>query len=157
MIGAIFIPKSLTDLVALFRSQSAYLAPFKSAKGFGHVVVIGDFEEVVLRAFLEEFFCKVHLRAHLQDHGPITMRTRVALLSNNDPNEQVQALLESPFYKSRVWYIKGNTLAFPSMAKAKIESALACFIFRNTSTSQSIDMRDSVTVTQALVNLNDSY
>lgn len=79
------------------------------------------------------------------------MRTRVALLSNNDPNEQVQVLLESPFYKSRVWYIKGNTLAFPSMAKAKIESALACFIFRNTNTSQSIDMRDSVTVTQALV------
>lgn len=61
MIGAIFIPKSLTDLVSLFRSQSAYLAPFNLAKGFGHVVVIGDFEEVVLRAFLQEFFCKVSL------------------------------------------------------------------------------------------------
>jgi hypothetical protein len=79
------------------------------------------------------------------------MRTRVALLSNNDPNEHVQALLESPFYKSRVWYIKGNTLSFHSMAKAKIESALACFIFRNTALSHSIDMRDAVTVTQALV------
>jgi hypothetical protein len=81
------------------------------------------------------------------------MRTRVVLLSNNDPNEQVQALLESPFYKSRVWYIKGNTLAFNSMASAKIESALACFIFRNTATAHSIEMRDAVTVTQALVSL----
>ena len=80
------------------------------------------------------------------------MRTRVALLSNFDPNDRVQALLESPFYKSRVWYIKGNTLAFPSMAKAKIESAMACFIFRNNNTAYTIDMRDSVTVTQALVN-----
>jgi hypothetical protein len=79
------------------------------------------------------------------------MQTRVALLSNFDPNEQVQALLESPFYKSRVSYIKGNTLAFPSMAKAKIESAIACFILRNNNSSYTIDMRDSVTVTQALV------
>jgi hypothetical protein len=59
VIGAIFIPKSLTDLISLFRSQSAYLASFKLAKGFGHIVLIGDFEEVVLKAFLQEFFCKV--------------------------------------------------------------------------------------------------
>jgi hypothetical protein len=59
VIGAIFIPKSLTDLISLFRSQSAFLAPFKLARGFGHIVIIGDFEEVVLKAFLQEFFCKV--------------------------------------------------------------------------------------------------
>ena len=61
MIGAIFIPKSLTDLLSLFRSQSAYLAPFKLARGFGHIVIIGDFEEVVLKAFLQEFFCKARI------------------------------------------------------------------------------------------------
>ena len=79
------------------------------------------------------------------------MRTRVALLSNDDPNQHVQALLESPFYRNRVTYIRGNTLAFPSMAKAKIESALACFIMRNNNPDYSIDLLDSVTVTQALV------
>ena len=59
MIGAIFIPKSLTDLITLFRNQSAYLAPFNLAKGFGHIVLIGDFEAVILRAFLQDFYCKV--------------------------------------------------------------------------------------------------
>ena len=59
IIGAIFIPKNLTDLLSLIRSQSAYLAPFKLASGYGHVVLVGDFEAVTLRAFLQEFFCKV--------------------------------------------------------------------------------------------------
>ena len=61
IVGAIFIPKNLADLLNLIRSQSSYLKGFIALPGYDHIVLIGDFEVTSLRAFLAEFYCKVRL------------------------------------------------------------------------------------------------
>jgi hypothetical protein len=144
IVGAIFIPKNLSDLLALIRSQSNYLKSFHVTSGYCHVVLISNsFEVTRLRAFLNEFFCK--------DHGPITMRTRMVLLSPQDPNLDVDTLLKTPFYQHRITYIKGNPLSFPAMAKAKIELAEACFILLPGNSVLDASQQDAVMVMQALV------
>jgi hypothetical protein len=56
IVGAIFIPKNLADLLNLIRGQSAYLKGFIAAPGYHHIVLIGDFEIISLRAFLAELY-----------------------------------------------------------------------------------------------------
>lgn len=157
IVGAIFIPKNLADLLNLIRSQSSYLVPFKASPGYGHVVLVGNFEITTVRAFLTEFFCKARvLKLIKQDHGPITMRTRIVMLTHEDPDPNIETLLKNPFYQNRITYIKGNPLSFPAMAKAKLDTALACFIFLSYSEEIDMALQDSVMVMQALVRLNAS-
>ncbi len=59
IVGAIFIPKNLADLLNLIRSQSSYLTPFRKTPGSSHLVLIGDFNLTSLRAFLSELYNKV--------------------------------------------------------------------------------------------------
>ena len=142
IVGAIFIPKHLSDLLTLIRSQSAYLSPFKTSPGCGHIVIIGKFQLASLKSFLLEFFC--------MDHGPITMKTKVVWLNDEDPDEDTEAFLKGPFYAQRVQAVKANPLSFISMSKAKLESALACFLFSEYSEGLDVVQQDAILVMQAL-------
>ena len=59
IVGAIFIPTNLAELLALIRNQSQYEKPYKMLPDHSHVVCIGNFEVTSLRDFLREFFCEV--------------------------------------------------------------------------------------------------
>jgi hypothetical protein len=72
------------------------------------------------------------------------------MLSSQDPTPGIEALLKSPFYTDRVTYIKGNPLSFPAMAKAKLETASACFLFQGQPTEEDVTQQDSVMVMQCL-------
>ena len=78
------------------------------------------------------------------------MRTRIVMLSSQDPSPSIEALLKSPFYTERVTYIKGNPLSFPAMAKARLEFASACFLFQGETVTEDETHQDSVMVMQCL-------
>ena len=81
------------------------------------------------------------------------MRTRIVMLSQNDPSPSVESLLQSPFYQNRITYVRGNPLNFPAMAKARLDSAMACFIMSHYREGVDIPHQDSTTVMQALVSI----
>ena len=145
IVGAIFIPKNLTDLLNLVNSQSSYLTPFKKVTGYSHIVITGELDVINLKAFLEEYFSK--------DHGATTLRTRVAILSNDDPSPRMETLIKSSFYNKRVVYIKGNPISFRDMKKACLDSADACFILSQASEHMHPIEQDSIMVMQALVRI----
>ena len=112
IIGAIFLPTQISDLITLIRSQSDYRFSYKPLRGRQHVVVVGNLEIVSLRGFLREFYSA--------DHGSKTLTTSVVMLASSEPTAELQALLADPIYSHRVQYIKGSCMSFKSLQKAKV-------------------------------------
>ncbi|CAG8679618.1 10204_t:CDS:2, partial [Scutellospora calospora] len=73
VMGAIFIPTHLTELINLIQQRSKYDHSFKYEKNLEHIIVTGNFDAMSLFEFLREFFC--------QDHGMTTMNTIVLVLN----------------------------------------------------------------------------
>ena len=76
VIGAIFLPSALAELIDIASRKSKYVHRYRAQKGQKHVVVMGVFTAVNLSDFLREFFCL--------DHGTETMTTgllRMCLLN----------------------------------------------------------------------------
>ncbi|KAJ3313026.1 erg10, acetyl-CoA C-acetyltransferase [Boothiomyces sp. JEL0838] len=120
IIGAIFIPTQLSDLLAMIRNSSKFTKPYQFTDNTRHVLVVGNLEIVALKGFLREFFSP--------DHGNGTMIMTVVLLARDEPNEELLALLADPVYSNRVKYIKGSPISFRSLQKARADVACASFI-----------------------------
>ncbi|KAJ3218295.1 hypothetical protein HK099_005112 [Clydaea vesicula] len=128
IIGAIYIPKSLSEFLTLLKQQSKYDKPYNSALNnetesslFKHVILAGNINDVgALRSFLREFFC--------EDHGPQTITTKLVILQPFEPSEELELILNDVAYKSKVQYIKGSIISFSSLQKARADTADACFL-----------------------------
>ena len=112
IIGAIFLPTQISDLIGLIRSQSDYRFSYKPLRGRNHIVIVGNLEIVSLRCFLREFYSS--------DHGSKTLITSVVMIAPNEPSTELQDLLADPIYSHRVQYIKGSCMSFKSLQKAKV-------------------------------------
>ncbi|KND03740.1 uncharacterized protein SPPG_01198 [Spizellomyces punctatus DAOM BR117] len=141
IVGAIFIPTNLADLLALIRNKSKYDRSYKSTNR-SHVLIAGNFEITSLRDFLWEFFC--------EDHGAATMTTQVVLLNPYEPSEELEALLADPLYLSRVRYVKGSPMSFRSLEKAQASTAKACFVLASRLSDKPAVEDDAETVMTAL-------
>ncbi|KAJ3282391.1 hypothetical protein HK104_010910 [Borealophlyctis nickersoniae] len=142
IVGAIFIPTNLSDLLALIRSQSKYDKPYQPRSDYSHVLIVGNFEVTGLRDFLREFFC--------EDHGPSTMTSHVVMLNPNEPSEELERLLNDPLYSNRVRYVKGSEMSFRALKKARAAEALACFVLSSRFSQQDDIADDALTVMRAL-------
>ena len=120
VVGAIYLPTQLSDLITLVRSQSQYNRSYRPSKGRSHVIVVGNLEIVALRGFLREFYST--------DHGSKTLTTNVVLVNSYEPGSELEQLLADPIYSNRVKYVKGSAMSFRSLRKAKVESAKAAFV-----------------------------
>jgi hypothetical protein len=120
VIGAIFLPSQIGDLIELIRSSSKYSAPFEKQEDRTHVVVCGNLEIIALRGFLREFFAS--------DHGTRTLLTHVVIVGSQEPEEDLVSLMTDPVYANRVQYIKGSVMSFRSLQKARLASASAAFV-----------------------------
>uniref|UniRef100_A0A0N4ZT15 C2H2-type domain-containing protein n=1 Tax=Parastrongyloides trichosuri TaxID=131310 RepID=A0A0N4ZT15_PARTI len=88
------------------------------AKGDNHVVVtITHFEADFLNNFLTEFY------AHREHQGFI-----VVLLSPAELDNKTKLLLKIPLWSQRVVYIRGSALKDEDLERAKMSTAVACFI-----------------------------
>ncbi|KAJ3270796.1 hypothetical protein HDV01_007418 [Terramyces sp. JEL0728] len=110
LVGAVYLPTQLGQLMDLIKSTSRYSAPFVSKSGRSHVVILGNLEITALRGFLREFFAA--------DHGTLTLTTHVVLLAVDEPSEDLEALLSDPVYEHRVQYVKGSPMSFKAMKSA---------------------------------------
>ncbi|KAI9090823.1 calcium-activated BK potassium channel alpha subunit-domain-containing protein, partial [Phlyctochytrium arcticum] len=142
IVGAIFIPTNLAELLALVRNKSPYDKSYKGSLYRSHVLIVGNLEYNSLRDFLWEFFC--------EDHGTATMTTQVVLMAPLEPSEDVESLLADPLYISRVKYVKGSPMSFRSLQKAKAREAKACFVLASTFSDKGAEEDDAETVMTAL-------
>jgi hypothetical protein len=144
IIGAIFIPTNLADLLALIRSKSSFDHRFVPSSRQDHVILVGNFDVALLADFFREFFC--------DDHGNRTMRTQLVLLNPNEPSEELKALMADPVYSNRVRYVKGSTLSTRSLQKVSASSAEAVFVLGNRFTQEDPAEEDARLVMRVLVN-----
>uniref|UniRef100_A0AAF5CZ71 Potassium channel domain-containing protein n=1 Tax=Strongyloides stercoralis TaxID=6248 RepID=A0AAF5CZ71_STRER len=87
-------------------------------KGDKHVVVtITHFEADFLQNFLTEFY------AHREHQGYI-----VVLLSPAELDDKTKLLLKIPIWSQHVVYIRGSALKDEDLERAKLSTAVACFI-----------------------------
>ncbi|KAJ3258433.1 hypothetical protein HK103_003555 [Boothiomyces macroporosus] len=145
IIGAIFIPTQLSDLLAMIRNSSKFTKPYQFTDNTRHVLVVGNLEIVALKGFLREFFSP--------DHGNGTMIMTVVLLAIDEPNEELLALLADPVYSNRVKYIKGSPISFRSLQKARADVACASFILASRISDISPVEEDAKTVMRCLIHL----
>ncbi|KAJ3271957.1 hypothetical protein HDV01_006091 [Terramyces sp. JEL0728] len=142
IIGAIFIPTQLSDLLAMIRNSSKFTKPYQFSENTRHVLVVGNLEVVALKGFLREFFSP--------DHGNSTMIMTVVLMAIDEPNEELLALLSDPVYSNRVKYIKGSPISFRSLQKARADVACASFILSSRISDISPVEEDAKTVMRCL-------
>ncbi|KAI8926389.1 hypothetical protein BC831DRAFT_504492 [Entophlyctis helioformis] len=142
IVGAIFIPTNLSDLIVLIRSQSPFNKRYKPSSGQTHVLLLGNFEVASLRDFFREFFC--------DDHGLRTMSTRIVMLNPNEPSEELQALLSDPIHINRTQYVKGSAMSFHSLHKVQAGRAEAAFILSSRHSDQDPNEEDAKSVMRAL-------
>ncbi|KAI8901501.1 calcium-activated BK potassium channel alpha subunit-domain-containing protein [Globomyces pollinis-pini] len=120
VVGAIYIPAQLSELLALMSNVSKYAIPYESIGRQQHALLIGNLEIVSLRGFLREFFSS--------DHGTLTLTTKIVILAPDEPSAELEALLHDPVYSQRVQYVKGSAISFKALKKVKAENAVAAFI-----------------------------
>ncbi|KAH6602015.1 hypothetical protein BASA61_001541 [Batrachochytrium salamandrivorans] len=142
IVGAIFIPTTLSDLIMLIRSQSKFDKRYTQASNQNHVLLVGNFDVANLRDFFREFFC--------EDHGYKTMNTQIVMLNPSEPGEDLQALLTDPIYSSRIQYVKGSTMSFHSLHKVSAELAEAAFILSSRNRDTDPVEEDAKSVMRAL-------
>ncbi|KAJ3387185.1 hypothetical protein HDU92_002061 [Lobulomyces angularis] len=143
VIGAIFLPANLAELLELASSRSFYDRKYKMKKGQGHVVLMGDCEAILIHDFLREFFCL--------DHGAETMTTIVVILNSEEPSADLVAILNDPMYSRRVQYVKAPEISFRSFEKAAIDKSKGCFILSaRVSEGKAARLKDAEIVMRAL-------
>nr|CAG8574008.1 8880_t:CDS:10 [Entrophospora candida] len=126
--GLIFIPYSISELIALIRSKSIYDKSFRTISQQPHVIIITPTIELPsLKHFLKEFYSLAH--------GLETFNTKSFLLD--------------PLYAHRVQYIRGSSLESRSLKKANAKKASAYFILAKKYTQQS-DTIDAENVLKAM-------
>ncbi|CAJ0906860.1 14939_t:CDS:10 [Entrophospora sp. SA101] len=128
--GLIFIPYSISELIALIRSKSIYDRPFRKISKQPHVIIIAPTIELPsLRHFLKEFYSLAH--------GLATINTKVVILNPAEPNARVKTFLSDPLYAHRIQFIRGSSLESRSLKKANAKNASAYFILAKKYTQQS--------------------
>ncbi|KAJ1974686.1 hypothetical protein H4R34_004623, partial [Dimargaris verticillata] len=120
VVGAVFIPTNLSELLTLMSRKSKYPTSFTPESHQSHVLLVGTLESVALGEFLREFFC--------EDHGPITINTVVVILGTAEPSEDVANILTDPAFVNRVKYVRGSPTSFRSLQKVCAYQAKACFL-----------------------------
>ncbi|KAJ1657012.1 hypothetical protein IWQ61_003517 [Dispira simplex] len=143
VVGAIFIPTNLSELLTLMSRQSRYPTHFAPSSHQSHVLLVGKMDSVSLFEFLREFFC--------EDHGLITVNTVVVIMDDDEPSEDVANILDDPSFANRVKYVRGSPTSFSSLHSVYAHQAKACFLLSNKG-HQSVDpeTQDATSVMYAL-------
>jgi hypothetical protein len=111
VIGAIYLPSSLAELLDLSSRKSKYVHRYRLKSFQDHIVIMGAFDAAILGDFLREFFCL--------DHGTETMNMIVVILSPNEPTSEIVAILNDAYYVRRVKYVRGQETSFHSLSKVE--------------------------------------
>ncbi|PVV03923.1 hypothetical protein BB560_001576 [Smittium megazygosporum] len=134
-LGITWIPTKMAEVFSVIDKRKRFSSQYTSEPNQRYVLVIGDLSLNSLFEFLREFFS--------EDHGQQIANTNVLLMSENEPDSNVSALLEDPSYKHAVKFIMGSPISQKSLQKAKVNEVSSIFILssKNLQTSQDEDYR----------------
>lgn len=133
----IVVARQLDQLTTMLKSQSKYSRDSYNHLA-QHVIVCGDVDCESLKVFLEEFMHKDHNTSYI----------RVVVLVNDDPNWDMQTLLDNSAF-SNVKYLRGSPLDRNDLLRCKISKASCVFIL-NESGSQNIIEADNRCILRGL-------
>lgn len=111
------LTSNISSLVEAWRKNRLGNGSFSTSWG-RHVVVFGKFENF---STLSEI-----LKSLL--HSESTMNLSVVLMSNDPARSDVNALLEQPMFKQRVFYFTGSALNRTDLSRAAVRHAESVFI-----------------------------
>lgn len=144
IIGAIFLPTALADLLSLISKKSSFDSRFRPRLGIKHVVLMGQLDFKTVKEFLVELFHP--------DHGKLSSTIRLVILNPSEPNDDIKSLLTDHPFSSRIQYVKGQEISFHSLNKIVFHQASACFILSSKYGADDRDPRiiDAETVMRVL-------
>ena len=149
MIVALFVPSQLAKLRAMFKEEAATTLYTSGYGDWNHVIVCGDISVHQFTDFLREI---LHL-----DHG--IQKLNVVLLKLNDNYVQYKKLLKksTPFI-NRVTFLRGDPSKPEDLARAGIQTAIACFIFSSSHlyNVNNIKIRDNAVMAAINISNNNS-
>ena len=113
------ITDQVNKLVDLLSIASPYARASYKAKRHPHVLLCGCLPYSTIHDFLEEFFHP--------DHG--IQETKVIVMGNDVPDQEVLTLLEDPAYSIRTCYLEGSVLVDEDLRRADVTKSVCNFIF----------------------------
>jgi len=118
------IPKQLSEFTKVNSLVSVYARKSYSSKGKSnamHILLFGDAPPDAVRTFLSECFHS--------DHG--FNETNLVIMRNTQPSDELNAILKSSQFESRVYFIQGNPIYPKDLKRCMAERAKCCIILSN--------------------------
>ena len=133
------ITDQVNKLVELLSIASPYARASYSAKKHPHVIICGSMTLSTIHDFLEEFFHP--------DHGH--QDTKVIIMGNDVPGQDLLALLAEPAYSLRTKYLEGSVLVDSDLKRADAAKCVCTFIFCD-KTATDVFAEDSENIMRAI-------
>ncbi|KAI9182962.1 hypothetical protein H9P43_003878 [Blastocladiella emersonii ATCC 22665] len=116
------IASSFMDKVRAYREGGG---SYSSSSAIPHVVVVGNVSSAsVFMSLLHAFF-----------HSENAIPLRVVMLTRHAPSAEVRALMGSPAFRGRVFYLVGSALDPVHLQRARVRDAQAVFFLADTGSS----------------------
>ncbi|KAJ3286896.1 hypothetical protein HK104_008842 [Borealophlyctis nickersoniae] len=121
IIVIVFVPIQTGKLAEIYNSTSAFQrAKYGANSDHAHVIVGGTVTYTAVIDFCREYF--------VADPGG-----HVVLLAEREPSIDLRRLLRHPFYRNRVFYLRGTALSIPDLRRASAMYATAIFLLNDDS------------------------
>ena len=115
----IYVPYQTSKIVEIYNSLSRYQrASYSASSDKPHVIVSGTITSSVLIDFCREYFVA----------DPIGV---IVILHTDEPDLYMRRLLNHPFYRNRLVYLRGNLMSAPDLRRAAAPFATSLFLLNS--------------------------
>ncbi len=118
--------------------RSPFDGRYHNTRKSGHVIILGVLKYSVVKEVCREFF-----------HSDLYTQAKIVILSSEKPSAELKQLLNIPYYRSRVVYLRGSELVKADLERADLLHAAAVFILSNRY-EENANQSDSETVVRCL-------
>jgi hypothetical protein len=131
----VYVPYQTGKILEIFNSMSKYQRAQHSASlEVPHIVIGGTITYSTVIDFCREFFVADEV-------------TSVVILHHEEPTMEIRKLLNHPFYRSRLTYLRGSLMSLSDLKRAQIQYATGFFLLNSDSVVTDTNMNDSDTST----------
>jgi hypothetical protein len=117
MIVVIYVPTQTSRIAELFNSMSHYQrASYIWTENHSHVILAGNFSYTAIVDFCREYFVS-------DPNG------HVVVVGTSEPTIEVKRLMNHPFYRNRIYYLRGDVSSSIDSKRLKLNKATGLFLF----------------------------
>eukprot|EP00842_Homolaphlyctis_polyrhiza_P003796 jgi/Hompol1/4417/HPOL_001738-RA len=122
----VYVPYQTGKILELYNSLSRYQrATHQASSEHPHVIVSGSITASGLVDFCREYFIADQLGA-------------IVILHSQEPNLEIRRLLNHPFYRNRLIYLRGNLMSVPDLRRAAAQYSTGLFLLNTNTNSSSL-------------------